>query len=80
MPKTKVAVTIDEALLDRIDGLVAANQFGNRSQAIEAAVVEKLNRLDRSRLARESAKLDPTEERAMAEEGMNADLATWPEY
>jgi metal-responsive CopG/Arc/MetJ family transcriptional regulator len=80
MPKTKVAVTIDEALLGRIDGLVAAHAFGNRSQAIEAAVVEKLDRLDRSRLAREVAKLDPAEERAMAEEGMNADLATWPEY
>ena len=35
---------------------------------------------DRERLARESAKLDPKVEQAMAEEGMSRDLADWPEY
>ena len=28
----------------------------------------------------ECGKLDPTEERALAEEGLAADLAGWPEY
>jgi metal-responsive CopG/Arc/MetJ family transcriptional regulator len=78
--KTKVAVTLDANLVSRIDGLVAMHRFTNRSQAIEAAVAEKLDRLDRSRLARECDKLDPITERRMAEEGMNVDLATWPEY
>jgi hypothetical protein len=34
----------------------------------------------RSRLARECAKLDPVEEKAVAEEGMAVELAQWPEY
>ena len=42
MPKTKVALTIDSALLDRVDDLVARERFRNRSQAIETAVAEKL--------------------------------------
>ena len=80
MPKTKVAVTLDATLLDRIDELVAQQRFPNRSQAIEAAVAEKLDRLSHTRLARECAKLDPREEKALAEQGLAADLATWPEY
>jgi metal-responsive CopG/Arc/MetJ family transcriptional regulator len=80
MPKTKVAVTIDAGILGELDELIAQRQFPNRSQAIEAAVSEKLQRLSRSRLARESAKLDRDEEKAFAEEGMDSELASWPEY
>jgi metal-responsive CopG/Arc/MetJ family transcriptional regulator len=80
MPKTKVALTLDSALLARVDDLVAHARFRNRSQAIEAALAEKLGRLARTRLARETAKLDPREEKALAEEGMDVELATWPEY
>ncbi len=80
MPKSKVAVTLDEGLLAEVDRLVARRDFPNRSQAIEAALAEKLERLSRTRLAREAAKLDPVEERALAEEGVGADAAAWPEY
>ena len=80
MPKTKVAVTLDAKLLDRLDELIARARFPNRSQAIETALAEKLERLSRTRLARECARLDPREERAWAEEGMSAELATWPAY
>jgi len=80
MPKAKVAVTLSVELLDELDVLIAQRQFPNRSQAIEAALAEKLERLAGTRLAREAAKLDPGEEKALAEEGMTADLATWPEY
>jgi hypothetical protein len=38
------------------------------------------HRPDREALARECAKLDPAEEKAMAEEGMAAELADWPPY
>lgn len=34
----------------------------------------------RERLAEECAKLDPGEERALAEEGLCADTEAWPEY
>jgi hypothetical protein len=39
-----------------------------------------LERLDRSRLARECAKLSPKEEQEMADEGLSEDFAEWPEY
>jgi Arc/MetJ-type ribon-helix-helix transcriptional regulator len=80
MPKTKVAITLEQALLEQLDELVARGRFPNRSQAIEAAVADTLQRLAGVRLARECAKLDPAEEKALAEEGMGAELAAWPEY
>ena len=80
LPKTKVEVTLETELLEELDDLIASARFPNRSQAIEAAVAEKLDRLRRGRLARESAKLDPKEEKALAEEGLGAELEAWPEY
>lgn len=80
MAKAKVAVTLDSELIDRVDRLVKARRFPNRSQAIEMALAEKLDRLDQGRLARECAKLDSKEERALADEGMAADHQSWPEY
>jgi metal-responsive CopG/Arc/MetJ family transcriptional regulator len=80
MPKTKLAITLDERLLKDLDGWISRERFSNRSQAIETAVAEKLARLARTRLAREAAKLDPAEEKSLAEEGIAADRASWPEY
>lgn len=80
MPKTKVALTLDADLLERVDELVAKQKFRNRSQAVEAALADKLQRIARTRLARESAKLNPTEERRLAEEGLVDTLDSWPEY
>lgn len=80
MAKAKIAVTLDGPLVSRLDRLVEGGVFPNRSQAIEAAVVEKLERLERRRLAAECAKLDPAAEQAMAEEGFGADAAAWPAY
>jgi metal-responsive CopG/Arc/MetJ family transcriptional regulator len=80
MPKTKLAVTLDSALVSELDQLVSRRRFANRSQAVEVAVAEKLERLAKARLARECAKLDPAEERALAEEGLAGSRETWPEY
>ena len=80
MATTKVAITLDKEVLDRLDSLVKNRVFPNRSKAVQKAVQEKLKRLERSRLARECAKLDPAFEKAMAEEGMSEELAKWPEY
>jgi metal-responsive CopG/Arc/MetJ family transcriptional regulator len=80
MATTKVAVTIDSDLLAKVDQLVAQRVFPNRSKAIQAALQDKLTRMRRTRLARESAKLDPRSEQALAEEGMDQELAAWPEY
>ena len=80
MRRAKIAISLDEGTLQRLDRLVDEEVFPNRSQAIESAVAEKLQRLDRSRLARECAKLDPHFEKALADEGLSDDVAAWPEY
>ena len=80
MARPKIAVTLDEGTLRRLDRLVRREVFPNRSRAIEAALEEKLDRMERSRLARECAKLDPSFEKALAEEGMSEDFSQWPEY
>ncbi len=80
MPKTKVALTLDADLIDQVDDLVARQQFRNRSQAVEAALSDKLRRLARTRLAREAAKLNPAEEKRLADEGLGDALDAWPEY
>lgn len=80
MAKSKVAISLEESTLDRLDQLVKKQVFSNRSQAIEEAVAEKLARFEKSRLAQECAKLDPAFEKALAEEGLSEDSAEWPEY
>ena len=80
MVRSKVAISLDESTLNRLDRLVKKHVFPNRSQAIEEAVAEKLARLEKSRLAQECAKLDPAFEKALAAEGLSQDLKEWPEY
>ena len=41
---------------------------------------EKLAHIERERLARECAKLEPEFEKAMAEEGIAEDASAWPVY
>jgi metal-responsive CopG/Arc/MetJ family transcriptional regulator len=80
MATSKIAITIDQNLLHRLDFLVKSQRFTNRSRAIQEAVAEKLARIERSRLAQECAKLDPKFEQEMAEEGFAAEMDEWPEY
>jgi metal-responsive CopG/Arc/MetJ family transcriptional regulator len=76
----KIAVTIDRELLSRLDELVEKNRFPSRSRAVQEAIRDKLQRLEKGRLARECAKLDPAFEQALAEEGLGADVEQWPAY
>lgn len=80
MAVAKVAITLDEDTLKVLDRFVRKHVFKSRSGAIQEAVREKLERLERSRLARECAKLDPAYEKALAEEGLFAEVDEWPEY
>jgi len=77
---TKIAITLNKNTLERLDRLVRNHIFPNRSRAIQGAVQEKLERMERSRLARECAKLDPDFEKAMAEESLSEELSEWPKY
>ena len=80
MPKTKVALTLEADLIEQVDELVGRRRFRSRSQAVEAALADQLRRLARTRLATESAKLNPREEKSLADEGLAKDLTAWPEY
>lgn len=68
MNTQKVAITINEDLLKRLDQLIARQGFSSRSHAIEEAIRELLDRLGHNRLAVECAKLDPGFEQNMADE------------
>jgi metal-responsive CopG/Arc/MetJ family transcriptional regulator len=80
MSSTKIAITLDEDLVRRLDRLVDERKFPSRSRAIQLAVQAQIDRLDRRRLSRECAKLDPRHEQQVAEEGASYDLESWPEY
>ena len=80
MGASKIAITLDNNMVKKLDMLVKSNIFPNRSKAIQEAVVEKLTRMEKSRLAQECAKLDPDLEQSLAEEGFTSELEKWPEY
>jgi metal-responsive CopG/Arc/MetJ family transcriptional regulator len=80
MSSAKIAITIDEALLVQLDQLVEEKLFPNRSRAVQEALRDKFDRVRRTRLARECAKLSRTEEQHLADEGLAGDIGAWPAY
>jgi len=80
MSATKIAITLDAELLRKVDLLVTERRFPTRSRAIQEAVKAAVERLERGRLERECAKLDPKFEQQLAEQGLAEDLAEWPPY
>jgi Arc/MetJ-type ribon-helix-helix transcriptional regulator len=76
MMRTRITIAVDVHILAEIDRLVRDGTYPNRGQAIETLLKE---RLGRSRLAREAAKLDRAEEQALAEEGCVGE-GQWPKY
>ncbi|MBV9241278.1 MAG: ribbon-helix-helix protein, CopG family [Acidobacteria bacterium] len=80
MSVAKVTISIEQDLLTGVDRLVSNHQFASRSQAIQAAVEEKLNRITHTRLAEECLNLDRFDEQSLAEEGLDREIAEWPEY
>ena len=67
MSRAKIAITIEDGTLECIDRMIVQHIFPNRSRAIQEAVEEKLERMERGRLAIECAKLDPKFEKTLAE-------------
>lgn len=80
MAKARLAVTLDDSILNEVDSLVRRRLFPNRSQVIEPAVREKLARLARNRLADPCTLLDPNFDKALAEAGMGEEAEQWPAY
>jgi Arc/MetJ-type ribon-helix-helix transcriptional regulator len=80
MGVAKVAISLDESALEKVDRLVQEGKFPSRSRLIQDAIAEKLERMGKTRLAAECARLDPEFERALADEGLSEEAASWPEY
>lgn len=80
MSTTKIAISIDKGILQRVDRLVQEKRYPNRSRAIQSVVQEALDRIEGNALARECARLDRVTERSHAEEGILEDGKSWPEY
>ena len=78
MATAKVAISLEQQLLRLVDRWVAQKRFASRSQAIQVALREQVNRWKHHRLAEEVKKLNPRQERALAEERFPAEA--WPEY
>lgn len=76
----KIAISIEESLVKRVDELVRKHVYKNRSQAIQAAVLERIERFEHTRLAIECAKLIPNEEQDLADEGLSGDSKEWPAF
>ena len=74
----KVAVTLDKRTVADLDRWVREGKYANRSRALQSAVDLLAERDKRTRLARELAKLDRTEEQKMAEEGLGD--SSWPAF
>jgi Arc/MetJ-type ribon-helix-helix transcriptional regulator len=80
MSVAKITISIDEQLLHRLDLMIQSRLYASRSQAIQMAVQDKVAWYGKTRLAQECAKLDPSEEQAMADEGLASEASQWPPY
>jgi Arc/MetJ-type ribon-helix-helix transcriptional regulator len=80
LASAKISILIDESLLSRLDRLAREQRFASRSHAIQEALREKVDRVERIRLARDCAKLDPAFEKQLAEEGIVEDFEQRPDY
>lgn len=74
----KLAVTLDKKSVADLDRWVREGKYPNRSRALQSAVDLLVEREKRTRFARELAKLDPTEEQRMAEDGLGDN--SWPAF
>jgi Arc/MetJ-type ribon-helix-helix transcriptional regulator len=80
MATAKIAISIEEDVLNRLDIFVKSHTFPNRSKAIQEAIKEKLNKIEQNRLEIECLKLDPEFEQALADEGISSEIEEWPDY
>lgn len=80
MPTRKIAISLKESLLRKIDRWVSEGLYPNRSKVIQETLEEKMANWRRRRLIEETSKLNPKEERALAEEDISAGNEVWDEY
>jgi Arc/MetJ-type ribon-helix-helix transcriptional regulator len=66
----KIAVTLDQRTVADLDRWVKQGKYPNRSRALQSAVNILSEREKRTRFVRELAKIDPQEEKQLAEQGL----------
>ena len=71
MPVAKIAITVDEEIVRQIDRLVREGKYKSRSRAVQDALKDRLRDWRKKRLVEEVSKLNPDEERALAEESLH---------
>ncbi len=75
----RVTVSLPAGLIDEVASVAGARP-ANRSGLVQESLRFYLRELRRRRMAEEAAKINAAEEEAMAEEAVETDLETWPEY
>lgn len=75
MPTKSINITVDEKLIARLDSVVAAGRYPNRSRSIEDAIVLKLKALDAEMIGEQASLLDSEE----SEEWFEGEAALWHE-
>jgi metal-responsive CopG/Arc/MetJ family transcriptional regulator len=80
MSIAKIAISIDNHLLEKLDDFIALKKFKTRSHAIQLAVQDTIDRLDHKRLINACSQLDIDSERTLADEGLKKDFDEWPEF
>jgi len=80
MPAAKITVMVDEKVVRQMDRLVREGKYKSRSSVIQDALEEKLKERKRKRLVEELSKLNPKEERELADEFLHMDDEECGEY
>jgi Arc/MetJ-type ribon-helix-helix transcriptional regulator len=79
MATAKVAISLDQSVLKKLDSLVKQGVFENRSSAIQEALSDRLKLVTRQQFEQECLKLSQDEEKDLANETLSAETS-WPEY
>ena len=80
MSVAKIAISIDQTLLKKLDYWVKQEKFESRSQAIQLAIEAAIIDLEQHALLRECEKLNKKEEQQLAEEGLSGDADAWEKF
>ena len=80
MATKKIAITLEENLLDKVNFLVSEGLYPSRSKLIQESLKEKMSNWKRKRLMTELSKLNPKEEQSIADEDISAGNEIWDKY
>lgn len=77
MKKLKIAVSLDESLVQQLDELVANDTVESRSQFLQLALMQSLKQLRKKAMYEACSKLSASDQVELAELGADEDIAAW---